>query len=267
MGYPISSQKGFSYDKVSGQRKVCGAHKHTEHELYYLLNGDTKYFIGNEFFHLQPGNFIFVPKGAIHRTDSETCYFNERLLFSFGDEIFDDAMKPILEELSRIKLIRISKKHLPSADDLVEKISSEHQSEKPFKEQMIQSYLRILLVRLCRYNITDSPNPDEADQIFYNISEYISNNLSSEITLSSLSKSFSISESHLSRKFKSIFGIGISEYVRYMRMQKAIKLLIGTNLSISEISERCGFNDSNYFSTIFKQTMGVSPHKYRKSNR
>lgn len=267
MGYPILSQELFSYDKVSGQRKVYGTHKHTEHELYYLLNGDTKYFIGDEFFHLQTGNFIFVPKGTLHRTDSETCHFNERLVFSFGDEIFNDSMKPILEELSRIKLIRIPKKHLPLAHELIEKISNEYQSQNAFKEQMIQSYLRTLLVRLCRYNTTDSPNLDKATQLFYHISEHISDNLSSEITLSSLSKSFSISESHLSRKFKSIFGIGISEYVRYMRMQKAIKLLIGTDLSITEISERCGFNDSNYFSTIFKLTTGISPHKYRKSNR
>jgi len=267
MDYPIFSQKQFSYDKVSGKRKVSRTHKHTEHELYYLLNGNTKYFIDKEFFHLQPGNFIFVPKGMLHRTDSETCYFNERLIFSFGDEIFDATMEPILEELTRFKLIRIAQKHLPTTDELVEKISKEHRSHNPFKEQMIQSYLRTLLVRLCRYNQPDNSDTDKANQLFYRISDHIADNLSSEITLSSLSTRFSISESHLSRKFKSIFGIGVNEYIRYMRIQKAIKLLIGTELSISEISEICGFNDSNYFSTVFKLTMGVSPHKYRKTNR
>ena len=48
-----------------------------------------------------------------------------------------------------------------------------------------------------------------------------------------------------------------------MRVSKAIELLNSTSLSITEISAECGFNDSNYFATVFKKIVGTSPNLFR----
>ena len=76
-----------------------------------------------------------------------------------------------------------------------------------------------------------------------------------------------MSKSHFCRKFKFVTGLRYSEYVTNVRITNSEKLLRETNLPITEISERCGFNDSNYFASVFKRLKGITPYKYAKLYR
>ena len=70
----------------------------------------------------------------------------------------------------------------------------------------------------------------------------------------------------LYNKLKQTTGMGTSEYINLRRIKKAEDLLLNTNLSVSEISDRLGFTYQRYFSTIFKKVKGVSPSQFRNSN-
>ena len=117
---------------------------------------------------------------------------------------------------------------------------------------------------LYRYRKESSANINASDRIVYVISEYISNNFEQEITLEKLGQRFAISESYLSRKFKSVSGMGLNEYVTYVRIANAERMLKETMMSVTEIAEKCGFNGSNYFSSVFKRTKGITPLVYIK---
>ena len=54
------------------------------------------------------------------------------------------------------------------------------------------------------------------------------------------------------------------EYLRNLRLNQAEKFLRTTRRPLSEISDRCGFRDSNYFIMCFRQRYGITPHQYRK---
>ncbi len=260
----ITINPRFAREKVTEKRKMCEIHCHDDYELYYLVDGDTKYFIDNELFHLRKGDFIFIDKGKIHKTDSEDCLHNERVLLGFGDELFEDDMQEVLKELSEARLISISEKHRASVEELVLKIEKEYEDNSPYKEQMIRLYTRTLLISLCRHKIKQRKKHSEDEEFILAIAEFISNNFSEEISLSSLSHRFSVSEGHLSRRFKLVMGVGLNEYIRYVRIQRAAKRLSATKESITEIACACGFNDSNYFSTVFKRIFGMTPCKYRQ---
>ena len=58
--------------------------------------------------------------------------------------------------------------------------------------------------------------------------------------------------------------MGIIQYLTYVRVTNAKKLLRESTLSVMEVAERCGFNDSNYFSAVFKKVKGMTPMSYRK---
>lgn len=75
------------------------------------------------------------------------------------------------------------------------------------------------------------------------------------------------SESYISRRFKSTVGVSINEYINFIRVSKAVEILESKKMPITEIAINCGFNDSNYFSTVFKKLKGVTPYKYMKANR
>ena len=98
------------------------------------------------------------------------------------------------------------------------------------------------------------------------LKEYIRENYAQELNLRRLSRHFALSESCLSRKFKAVAGVGISEYITNVRIHHAALLLTETNLSITEVASRCGYNDSNYFAAVFKKIKGITPLKYSRSN-
>ncbi|MBR2459896.1 MAG: helix-turn-helix transcriptional regulator, partial [Clostridia bacterium] len=96
---------------------------------------------------------------------------------------------------------------------------------------------------------------------------YINEHFSDDLSLESLSARFAMSPSHFSKKFKAITGFGLSKYITQVRILNAEKLLLHTKLSVTEISLRCGFPDSNYFASVFKARKGIPPYRYAKMHR
>jgi len=87
---------------------------------------------------------------------------------------------------------------------------------------------------------------------------------SDKLTLNYLASKIHINSAYLSRKFHEEVGAGFSEYLNDYRLMQAQKMLIDyPDLSISTISERCGFNSQHYFSQIFRKMTGQSPRDYR----
>jgi len=258
----------FSYNKVTNRRTFMeDFHYHTNYELYYLIDGTTKYIIGDEAFRVQSGDFVFVPKSIPHKTDSEECLHNERLLVSFDDSVFEGDMSVVLEELSREKLIAVDKNNLTDITELLQKLQMEYYNNYPYKEIVFKNYVRELLTLICRYRSKEKQIISDSDRIIYEIADYISANFSEELSLEMLSKRFTISKGQLSRKFRSVMGTGLNEYIRYIRILNGEKLLRDTGFSVTEVAERCGFNDSNYFSAVFKGAMGITPLQYRKISK
>lgn len=97
-----------------------------------------------------------------------------------------------------------------------------------------------------------------------NALQIIHQEYSEKLTLNYLASKIHINPAYLSRKFHEEVGMGFSEYLNDYRLKEAQKMLINhPDLSISTISERCGFNSQHYFSQIFRKLTGQSPSDYR----
>jgi transcriptional regulator GlxA family with amidase domain len=57
------------------------------------------------------------------------------------------------------------------------------------------------------------------------------------------------------------------EYLKKVRLQKAAAMLLTTQANVTEVAFACGFNDSNYFSTLYHKEFGVSPSRFKKDGR
>ncbi len=82
--------------------------------------------------------------------------------------------------------------------------------------------------------------------------------------LKDLARRMGISESHLRASFRQETGISLGRHVRRLRLQKAMGLLAQSELSITQIAERCGFDTVFTFSRSFSHFAGVSAREYRK---
>ena len=92
---------------------------------------------------------------------------------------------------------------------------------------------------------------------------YIADKYSSYLSLETIASNILVNPSHLSRTFKKETGVGITDYIARLRVEKAKELLAFTDMLAYEIAEAVGFKDSTYFSFVFKKTTGVSPTDFK----
>ncbi len=100
----------------------------------------------------------------------------------------------------------------------------------------------------------------------YFAKDFIESNYTDTLTLNEIANASMLSENHLIRNFKSIFGHSPFQYVSKLRILKAIKLLKQTNLNISEIANSLGYSSLGNFSYFFKKEVGASPTDLRKGD-
>ena len=64
-------------------------------------------------------------------------------------------------------------------------------------------------------------------------------------------------------KIKSLVGVSPSDFLRQIRMERALQLIVKSKYTFSEIAYACGFTDPKYFSKCFKKETGMTPTEYR----
>lgn len=74
-----------------------------------------------------------------------------------------------------------------------------------------------------------------------------------------------VSSTHLIKLFKTKLGCSPSQYLAMLRLDSSKKLLLETNMSITDVAHSCGFNDSHYFSRFFRKHTGFSPQRLREN--
>ena len=104
----------------------------------------------------------------------------------------------------------------------------------------------------------------ENNKILENAKSYIEAHLQETISIEELCQELNIGRTKLYEIFRKELKIGISAYILRRRMHKAKKLLKTTDSPISEIANKVGFSDYNYFSRVYKKTYGKSPKYYRR---
>lgn len=94
--------------------------------------------------------------------------------------------------------------------------------------------------------------------------EYIQKHYSEPITLEGVSSEVGLSSAYFSVLFKKTEGEGFAKYLINVRMEQAKILLRESNIPVSEICRRVGYNDLKHFTHTFEKAMGVKPATYRK---
>lgn len=146
---------------------------------------------------------------------------------------------------------------------------------KPIQPQKLCDALKKALAQLEKARINDRKPSDahsmtafanaaEADHVYYQIKYYIDEHYGQELSLALIASRFHLSEAHLSRKFKSVFGMNLLQYIKSVRISHAKKYLLQTTKKASEIAFLVGYKDEKYFSRVFREMEGMSANDYRR---
>ncbi|WP_234124025.1 response regulator transcription factor [Clostridium hydrogenum] len=95
-------------------------------------------------------------------------------------------------------------------------------------------------------------------------SVFVLHNVENEVSLSAIASHLQMNKNYLCELFKKKTGISLLDYITKVKMERAKKLLTESEYKSYEIADRLGYNDSEYFSKLFKKYLGISPIQYRK---
>ena len=99
------------------------------------------------------------------------------------------------------------------------------------------------------------------------IVQFIEQNLASSIRISELARIAKLCESHLSRAFKTTFGVSPYSYIIGRRLDVAKELMITTDEPLSQIALDCGMSDQSHFCNLFRQSFNTTPNAWRRQHR
>ncbi|OOF42105.1 DNA-binding transcriptional regulator AraC [Rodentibacter rarus] len=144
---------------------------------------------------------------------------------------------------------------------LFSKIAQESESNDLLKKEMSSALLEYLLMKCVSVeNAKESP---PIDSRILRVCDLILENLSQNFSVEYFANQVFLSESRLSHLFKQSLGVGLIQWREQQRISEAKKLLYFSTLSISKIAKSLGYEDSLYFSKIFKKHTALSPSQFR----
>ena len=263
----IYGERDFFYDRDSDIRRMgkqtMRKHCHNHFEIYFITKGACCYFIENKVYHLQPGDIILIPEGIMHNTEYQNTTYSRKLI-SCSQYFIPVSVKSKLPEL--MHLYR-NPGIVDEINAIFDKIEEEYAKKDELSEDIFKCYTHMLFFLLARNPNLSIPQ-DEDKHYLDDAVDFIQSNYASEITLEKMAERYFVSAEHFSRVFKKKVGFNFREYVNLLRLQKAESMLRQQNIiSITEVAQSCGFNDSNYFSVQFKKLYGISPKKFQSSSR
>lgn len=268
-----SIKKEFSIDKSthSPSYSMKSLHYHNVNEYLFLQKGECTVQIDNDFYRISGGTFIMIPAGSLHKTTYLSAKYHERIILYFPTKEmnwFIEQLQPNnIDLIFQRKVIKIPQKRITYINKLLEQIDYEMHGVDEMSISMVKAYfyeLFLFIMRCNKYSDSVIQRLNVTNIAIQNIIDYICKYYNNNLTLASVAKEFGMSESSLSKKFKAFSGFRFKEYLTKVRIKAAENYLLTTDKSITEISDLCGFNDSNFFGDSFKKVTGISPNNYRK---
>ncbi len=121
-----------------------------------------------------------------------------------------------------------------------------------------------MLLRLSESYDAKSENPDKSDSIFiHELSRLVDSYFINEHNIGFYTSAFNVSEKQLNDICHKSFNCGLKKILKERLMQEARKLLLYSELSVSEISYKLNFDDNSYFNKVFKKDSGLTPKGFR----
>jgi len=134
-------------------------------------------------------------------------------------------------------------------------------TQNPIENLLLDVYKKFLKKKFGSKKI-----PSWAKELKEIIQDQIDTNLS--LNLKEISQSLNVHPAYLSREFSKYFDdLSFGDYIRKLRIEKAVQLLNEPQYSLSEIAYLTGFSDQSHFNRTFKKHTGKNPSEYRKKPR
>lgn len=265
-------------------------HTHDFLEIVYVWDGRGYHIYDGRTYSVSKGDLYIINNHVPHcfypideKNSGHLVVYNCMFLPEFISNI--NIPLKLLTELTDIMLykslypdevvyspdLKLSGEKRSMIESLYERMYLEYQAAGPDYKEILKLLLCELLLLIHRYHKEESldagtPATKHKHQLILDCIDYLKSNYSSKITVDELSNYVFLSKSYLSSLFKQVTGSNIVDYLKHIRIEHACRLLVETDLSITEILNNVGYSDYRFFNKSFKKITGMTANEYRKQN-
>ncbi|PFM45764.1 AraC family transcriptional regulator [Bacillus cereus] len=271
----LSEERVYFFHKVKSEKPKSFLHPQFGIEFYYHQQGEATYNFGGEIYHFCPGDLLIFNREILDHVkySKKSFYSYSTIHFSF------DFIKELLSKETADKiiplahnsiglLIRLNIDEQVRFSKLFTNIIEESENELFGHDEMLKSYYSQFLLNIYRnfnnVSICDL-NVNHKELYAHRVLNFIHINFRNELTLDLIAGKLHLNKYYMCHCFKEVTSFTINKYLTKIRIDEAKKLLQGTDETIINISQEVGIKTPVHFSRIFKQEVGISPNKYRKS--
>ena len=246
----------------------------TDYELDFYVSGIRSMRINGKRYDIEAGSMIFRRPGD-HSISSGAynCYtmtldFSGKKKFLCGAYDRNDPSNA-MQELSDNALLEMIPSHFVVGDTseyikIYDRLCSLFQNvhSGDAVAALLNRLFFLALSDICNTMNGDTENGKES-RVLNETCRYVQENFHRSISIGELAANVSFSPSYFYKLFKKAANTTPAEYIISVRLSHAKLLLLESDLTVSQISEMCGFCDASYFSYYFKKSFGKTPLEYR----
>lgn len=272
----IPLPNGYSIQKRTIDKDMPIVHYHDCFELATMCEGEIDYEFADRTYTIRKGDIVIVNNIELHRTKNPKGAVE--LLLVFDRSFVENGLSPDISELfspffnRNASFRNVIEADAPYAQEIIsdmQKIFEEDSSAQKFSRQMIQAKTVSILVLLCRHCLNNQMLNKESSTV-NNIMpaiKYIDEHYKEKLHLSDMAKLCGYSREYFSALFYRATNVRFIDYLIYLRLDEAERLLLSTELSVNEICLLSGFNNMSNFLQAFRKRYGMTPTQFRKRNR
>ena len=279
--YQLDSRKYWSDPNVPIQfefrnpQSPFPLHVHDFHEMVLVYSGRATHITANGDRDIQNGDFVSIKLGQAHgyKNIHNLVLMNILIKPSFFEEdrfglrslpAFEALFGQEADDEAPIIHCRLDYGIFSRAKELVENANTELSGRSDGYRAMVVSLIQEFMILLLRYYKGKNVIQPDFAQDVTTLINYVKHHYRSPLSMAVLTNISGMSESHVLRVFKQYLGYSPFQYINRLRLSTAADTLIQTDKSITEVALDLGFNDSNYFTRLFRKYQGLSPREYRK---
>lgn len=246
--------KGITLTDTEYTHEYVDWHYHENAYFTFILQGDLIEGNKKEVYNCSAGELLFHNWQESHY-NIKPKGFTRGFHIELQHELFDEL------ELDISNLRGSFKVENPDVKLLAYRIFQETKSNDNVAAVSIEEFLLKALGQLLRIE-KDSRNSKPL--WVKRLREILHDKYAESYSLKELSKELDIHPVHLSRDFSKYFYCNLGEYIRKIRLEKALALLSNKQIPLTQIAFDCGFADQSHFARCFKALKGINPSKFRK---
>lgn len=261
-----------AFERVCDDEYFFQGEVHDFWEFVYVAGGSACIVADDRIIMLEENQLIFHKPMEFHSIRTSKDKTTELFIMSFSTE--GDFMNSF--DGGVFYLSSSQRRELKRVTDFIKE--NREYSEKEFLptvylEGIFKNYKKARLLKNMTENfilLLSETTPTETNlvkntetEIYTDALNKIEEGIHEKLTIKMLAKRCNVSVAYIKKVFSKYSGLGIHEYILKNKLLLA-KQLLYDGQSVTEVSEKLGFSSQNYFSTVFKRIMGLSPTEYKR---